>query len=65
MQGIKSLIVISYQLLTEYVDRLQKWASLKANTILNSLEVVLWLVVLILAIQGNMRICHGTSCALS
>jgi hypothetical protein len=39
--------VITYQLLTEHTLRFRKWASTKANTILNCLEVVFWLAVLV------------------
>jgi hypothetical protein len=46
-QGIKSLIVITYQLLTEHTLRFRKRASTKANAILNCLEVVFWLAVLV------------------
>ncbi|KAI5369526.1 hypothetical protein Slin15195_G004020 [Septoria linicola] len=45
--GIKSLIVIAYQYLTEHKARFKKWASSKANAILNSMEVVFWLTVVI------------------
>lgn len=47
IQGIKSLIVIAYQMLTEHSDRFRKWASTKANAVLNCLEVVFWLAVLV------------------
>lgn len=47
MQGIKSLVVIAYQYLTEHKARFMKWASTKANAILNSMEVVFWLTVVI------------------
>lgn len=39
--------MIAYQLLTEHTHRFGKWASTKANAILNSLEVVFWLAVLV------------------
>lgn len=65
MQGVKSLVVLAYQLLTEHANKLRKWVSLKANTILNMLEVVFWLVVLILALMSNAWVCNGASFALS
>lgn len=52
LQGIKSLIVITYQLLTEHRGRFRKWASTKANAILNSVEVVFWLAVLVVTGMG-------------
>ncbi|KAI8171113.1 hypothetical protein K4K49_004408 [Colletotrichum sp. SAR 10_70] len=38
--GIKSFIIIGYQLLTGHKERFRKWASLKANAILNTMEIV-------------------------
>ncbi|KAF2757396.1 hypothetical protein EJ05DRAFT_388571 [Pseudovirgaria hyperparasitica] len=63
--GAKSLIILQYQLLTEHVARLRKWRSLKAFTILNSLEIVFWAAVVFLIIQANIKICVGTGCILS
>ncbi|KAK7424654.1 hypothetical protein QQZ08_008537 [Neonectria magnoliae] len=40
--GAKSLVIFFHQLLTEHVDRLRKWGSLKTYAILSSLEVVFW-----------------------
>ncbi|KAH6988157.1 hypothetical protein BKA56DRAFT_669724 [Ilyonectria sp. MPI-CAGE-AT-0026] len=59
----KTIIVIAYQLLTEHVSRFQKWASLKAYAILNTLEVFLWFVVIILTLWGISMVCVGISCA--
>lgn len=53
-----------YQLLTEHVDRLKRWGSLKAYWILNAMEIVFWAAVAFMMIQGNQRICIGTSCAI-
>lgn len=46
-QGFKSLFVIAYQMLTEHTYRFSKWASTKANAVLNCLECVFWLAVLV------------------
>ncbi|KPM34459.1 hypothetical protein AK830_g12119 [Neonectria ditissima] len=62
--GAKSLIIIGYQLLTEHVNRLHKWGSLKAYAILNSLEVVFWGAVAFMSLTANTKTCIGTSCAL-
>ncbi|KAJ5295818.1 hypothetical protein N7508_010639 [Penicillium antarcticum] len=62
--GAKSLVIILYQLLTEHVSRFRRWASLKANLILNSLEIVFWAAVVFLVLQANLQVCVGTSCAL-
>ena len=63
-QGIKSLVVIAYQLLTEHRARFRKWASTKANAILNSVEVVFWLAVLVVTGMGVGR-ASGAAAALS
>lgn len=63
-QGIKSLIVIAYQLLTEHTLRFRKWASTKANAILNCLEVVFWLAVLVVT-GGTLSGTSGAAAALS
>ncbi|KAF6838386.1 hypothetical protein CPLU01_02498 [Colletotrichum plurivorum] len=63
--GIKSVIIIGYQLLTTHKERFRKWASLKANAILNTLEIVFWFVALGLLFQANTRFCTGPSCAIS
>ncbi|KAF4777483.1 hypothetical protein HER10_EVM0002432 [Colletotrichum scovillei] len=65
MPGFKSLIIIGYQLLTTHKERFKKWASLKANAILNTMEIVFWFVAFGLLCQANGRFCTGGSCALS
>lgn len=57
-------MIISYELLTEYVPRLRRWGSLKAYWILNAMEVVFWGAVAYMTIQGNNRVCIGVSCTL-
>jgi len=59
------LIIILYQVVTGHSARFHKWASLKANMILNCLEVVFWGAVVFLGIQANMNYCVGTNCTLS
>ncbi|OJD32614.1 cytochrome p450 protein [Diplodia corticola] len=63
--GMKSLVIISYELLTERVAKFRRWHSLKANAILNSLEVVFWAAVMFLIFKANLTSCSGASCALS
>ncbi|KZL79497.1 cytochrome p450 protein [Colletotrichum incanum] len=65
IQGLKSLIIIGYQLLTTHKERFKKWASLKANAILNTLEIVFWFVAFGLLCSANGTFCTGASCALS
>ena len=64
-QSIKSLMILAYQLLTEHNERFKKWASLKANMILNMIEVLFWAVLMGLVFQANARICVGGSCAVT
>lgn len=64
-QGGKSLVIIFYQILTEHVARFRRWRSLKANAILNALEIVFWAAVVFLTIQANVQICVGVGCTLS
>ncbi|CAI6099278.1 unnamed protein product [Clonostachys chloroleuca] len=62
--GAKSLVVIAYQLLSEHLAQWKRFASLKANLILNALEIVFWAAVAFMAIQSNTRSCKGASCGL-
>ncbi|KAF2251405.1 hypothetical protein BU26DRAFT_563344 [Trematosphaeria pertusa] len=63
--GAKSIIILAYQLLTEHTSRFHKWASPKANTILNGLEILFWSAVCFLGMQSMMRkgACSGNSTA--
>ncbi|KAH6688971.1 hypothetical protein F5X68DRAFT_76128 [Plectosphaerella plurivora] len=63
--GAKSILFIVYQILTERSARFQKWASLKANLILNTIEIPFWLVVIILKFSSINTFCSGTSCGIS
>lgn len=65
LQGIKSLVVLSYQIVTTHIDRFKKWRSLKAYAILNCLEIMFWFVVVILSFMGVTSTCVGTSCAMA
>ncbi|KAE8141301.1 hypothetical protein BDV38DRAFT_204062 [Aspergillus pseudotamarii] len=62
--GAKSLVIVLYQLLTEHIAALGKWASLKAYTILNALEIVFWAAVAVLTIQANVQMCVAPGCIL-
>jgi len=42
-------------MLTEHHARFRKWASTKANAILNSVEIVFWLAVLVVTGMGAGR----------
>ncbi|KAM0230387.1 hypothetical protein ACHAP5_011390 [Fusarium lateritium] len=62
--GAKSLIILSYEILTEHFSRFQRWSSLKAYFILNALEIVFWGAVTFMAFRGNTSLCVGASCAI-
>ncbi|KAI1123103.1 hypothetical protein F5Y10DRAFT_270426 [Nemania abortiva] len=63
--GAKSLVVQAYQWLTEYVTVFTKWRSLKANAILNGLEVLFWSAFIGLLFQANIAKCTGPACGVS
>ena len=64
-QGVKSIVIIGYQLLSEHTARFSRWRSFKANAILNCLEVVFWLAAIIVKFMGVSRGCSGNSCAVN
>ncbi|CAN8102430.1 unnamed protein product [Discula destructiva] len=63
--GAKSLVFITYQLLTQHVKALKRWRSAKANAIINGAEIVFWIAVVYLVIAANLQTaCTGTVCTL-
>ncbi|KAI0376828.1 hypothetical protein F5Y04DRAFT_285506 [Hypomontagnella monticulosa] len=63
--GAKSTIFILYQVLTEHTQKFAKWASKKANFVLNCLDVPFWGAVMYMLFSANMQYCVGTTCAVS
>ncbi|KAH6842291.1 hypothetical protein B0I37DRAFT_392918 [Chaetomium sp. MPI-CAGE-AT-0009] len=63
--AVKTLVFITYQLLTEHTERFAKWRSLKANLILNCIEPVFWLALVVLKFMGISRFCSGSGCAVT
>lgn len=61
--AIKSAVFLLYQYLTTHVQRFSKWASLKANFLLDTLDCLLWFTAFIVMCMGGGR-CVGSSCAL-
>ncbi|KAI7330815.1 hypothetical protein KC315_g5467 [Hortaea werneckii] len=62
--GFKTLFLVGYQLLTAHVRKWQKWASTKANAVINCLECVFWLAVIVCtgkALKGS----YGVAAAMS
>jgi hypothetical protein len=51
-------------MLTEHRERFRKWASTKANAVLNCLEIVFWLAVLVVTGMGVGR-ASGAAVAVS
>lgn len=47
------------------MQRLRRWRSLKAYSIINGLEVIFWAAVVFLLIQANINVCVGVGCTLS
>lgn len=65
VMGIKTFVVIGYQLLTTHVLKLGRWRNLKVYLVLNSMEVLFWFVVVIITGMGMGKYCKGAYCGLS
>ncbi|GAB1310099.1 Sterol uptake control protein 2 [Madurella fahalii] len=63
--AVKSIIIITYQLLTEHTRRFAKWQSKKANFILNSIEPVFWITLVILKFMGISASCSRDGCSVN
>ncbi|KAK4033343.1 hypothetical protein C8A01DRAFT_19701 [Parachaetomium inaequale] len=63
--AVKTIVIISYELLTEHTRRFAKWRSVKANLILSCIEPVFWLTLIILKFMGISRMCTGGSCGVN
>ncbi|KAJ4296332.1 hypothetical protein N0V90_006377 [Kalmusia sp. IMI 367209] len=64
--GAKSLLFLAYQHFSAPGGRLSKWGSLKANAVLNGLEILFWSAVAGMTFQSLRRSgsCAGVSCVL-
>lgn len=65
VMGIKTVVVIGYQLLTTHVSKLRRWRNLKVYLVINSMEVAFWFVVVIITGMGMSSYCQGAYCGLS
>ncbi|KAH8748649.1 hypothetical protein F5883DRAFT_473857 [Diaporthe sp. PMI_573] len=65
VMGIKTLVVLSYQLTTTHITKFKRWQSLKAYQILNTMEILFWFVVVIITFMGISAYCRNTYCGLS
>ncbi|KAI1026553.1 hypothetical protein LB503_013373 [Fusarium chuoi] len=62
--SLKTCAFLAYEYLTQKVDRLKRFGSLKANAILNTMDIVFWAVVMGLAFSMATRVCIGANCAI-
>lgn len=60
--AIKSALFLLYQYLTAHVARFSRWASAKANFLLDALDCLLWFTAFIVTCMGGKR-CAGGGCA--
>ncbi|KAI5244014.1 hypothetical protein E4T42_07257 [Aureobasidium subglaciale] len=65
VMGVKTIVVIAYQLLTSHVGSLKRWRNSKVYLVLNCLEVMFWLAVVVLTSMGMQRFCEGAYCGIS
>ncbi|KAJ0109475.1 hypothetical protein J7T55_000400 [Diaporthe amygdali] len=65
VMGIKTLVILSYQLATTHFTKFRRWRSLKAYQILNTMEILFWFVVVIITFMGISRYCQNAYCGLS
>ncbi|KAF1929584.1 uncharacterized protein M421DRAFT_91437 [Didymella exigua CBS 183.55] len=63
--GAKSLILFTYMLAAEHIQKFKRWHSYKANVIISCLEIVFWGAVAFLGFQSNLKRCEGVTCYLS
>ncbi|KAF3387358.1 hypothetical protein F1880_000135 [Penicillium rolfsii] len=50
---LKSVVSLSYQMITGHVDRFKRWGSTKANKILSIIETIFYFVLVIISILGT------------
>ncbi|KAF9769539.1 hypothetical protein IL306_013041, partial [Fusarium sp. DS 682] len=63
-QSLKSYAFLAYEYITQKVDKFKRFGSLKANAILNTMDIVFWAVVMGLAFNMATRACVGANCAI-
>jgi len=64
VQSIKSFFFLAYEFSTERINRFKKFGSLKAYAVLNTLDILFWMVVMGLTFSGVSRICVGANCGI-
>ena len=61
---MKSLVILSYVILTEKVEKLRRWASLRAYLILSVIEFAFWIALLAITGMSVSKFCDGANCGL-
>ncbi|KAL5615797.1 hypothetical protein FOBRF1_004545 [Fusarium oxysporum] len=62
--SLKSYAFLAYEYVTQKLDKFKRFGSLKANAILNTMDIVFWAVVMGLAFNMATKVCIGANCAL-
>ncbi|KAF5579702.1 hypothetical protein FPANT_9553 [Fusarium pseudoanthophilum] len=62
--SLKTYAFLAYEYLTQKVDKFKKFGSLKANAVLNTMDIVFWAVVMGLAFNMATQVCIGANCAI-
>lgn len=57
------MVFLAYIILSEHMERFQRWTSLKAYMILSIIECLFWFVAMGIMATA-LRSCNGTTCAL-
>ncbi|KAF3933238.1 hypothetical protein ABW19_dt0202792 [Dactylella cylindrospora] len=59
----KSLVIMSYMVLTERISKLKRYASLKANMVLSIIETVFWIAAFYFTVRGISQ-CQKQGCSI-
>ncbi|KAI1031722.1 hypothetical protein LB504_000065 [Fusarium proliferatum] len=62
--SLKTYAFLAYEYLTQKIDKLKRFGGLKANAILNTMDIVFWAVVMGLAFNMATQVCIGANCAI-
>ncbi|QGI76928.1 hypothetical protein CEK25_001834 [Fusarium fujikuroi] len=62
--SLKTYAFLAYEYVTQKVDKFKRFGSLKANAILNTMDIVFWAVVMGLAFNMATQVCIGANCAI-
>ncbi|PLB46246.1 hypothetical protein P170DRAFT_263157 [Aspergillus steynii IBT 23096] len=61
---VKSAVFMAYQIVSTHVNRFKRWASPKANMILNIIDTIFWFALFIITCMSTAGSCSGSSCPL-